>query len=191
MIRFLLLSFLLLLPSAGAAASVAAAEETVVVEGYLFSRQGPVASAAVRAYASLADFLADRPAGVSRPGEKTGHYLLALPAGAYYLVARGNDANGQPLFAYHGLNPVTLSPPRHWLPFFLVKAEPARTAAGFQGVSGQVLYKDQPLSRGVISVYPATDGQYRGMGLLSNSLDEKGRFFFDLEPGRYVIVARH
>ncbi len=185
--RLSLLPFLLLLCTA----TTAAAEQAVPVEGYLFSRQGPVANARVRAYATLDDFLAGRPAAVSRAGEKTGHYLLDLPAGSYYLTARGTGADGRPLFAYHGLNPVTIAPPRHWLPFFLVPADPARTAPGFQGISGQVLYKDRPLARGVVSVYPAADGQYRGMGLLSNSLDGEGRFFFDLEPGRYVVVARH
>jgi hypothetical protein len=42
----------------------------------------------------------------------------------------------------------------------------------------------------VISVYPLSDSTFRGMGLLSNTLDESGRFWFDLEAGQYVLVAR-
>ncbi len=163
---------------------------TVIVEGYVFSRQGPVTDGTVRVYADFADLTADRPVAVSKPGEKPGHYVLEMEPGRYYFTARATVA-GRPYFSYHGLNPVTVDPPYHWLPFFVVAADPLTTEAGFQGISGQVFYKDQPLSQGIVSVYPADDDQFRGMGLLTNSLDEEGRFFFDLEPGDYVVVARH
>ncbi|MEW6427539.1 MAG: hypothetical protein AB1568_05840 [Thermodesulfobacteriota bacterium] len=176
----LLLALVLTLPAITPAA---------VIEGIVFSRNGPAADAVVRAFADVPALIAGRPAAVSTAADKPGHYHLELPPGRYFLTAVAGD--GKDLFAYHGINPLEVEDGSRWLPFFVVEQTPVTTGGDFQGISGQVLYKGKPLKSGSASVYPASDRHFRGMGLLTNTLDEEGRFYFDLEPGSYVVVARH
>jgi hypothetical protein len=94
------------------------------------------------------------------------------------------------MFSYHGINPINITDQPHWMPFFAVDTPPVRFEPGTTGISGTVNYKGTALAGGTVSVYPLSDKQFRGMGLFTNSLDEDGRFYFDLEPGLYVVVAR-
>ncbi len=163
--------------------------QPAILEGFLFSREGPVTDGVVRAYADYPSLVAHRWAATSRPGEKPGQYVMEIAPGRYYFTAKGTS-NGRPLFSYHGMNPITIDQPYRWLPFFLVASDGVRYSRGFQGISGRVFYKSAPLNRGIASVYAVDDRQFRGMGLLTNTLDDEGRFFFDLEPGSYVVIAR-
>lgn len=160
------------------------------VEGIVFSEDGPAANARVFAYSSYEDLVANRAASQSETGSKIGHYNLQLKPGTYYLLARAQLKDKQ-LFSYHGVNPISISDCYRWLPFLLVEDTPNFCdASSQQGLSGQVTYKGQPVNGGVVSIYPLQDGKFRGMGLLTNTLDDKGRFFFALEPGNYVLIAR-
>jgi hypothetical protein len=161
-----------------------------VIEGVIFSNSGPVADGTVYAYPDHRSMLEGINSVKSEPGEKAGQYKLELPVGTYYLTATG-VLNGHQMFSYHGVNPITVSDGYYWLPFFMVKAsEPHCKDNRGQGIGGQVFYRGEAISHGVISVYNQLDGKFRGMGLLTNTLDEEGRFRFDLEPGNYVVIAR-
>ncbi|NTW87863.1 MAG: carboxypeptidase regulatory-like domain-containing protein [Desulfobulbaceae bacterium] len=161
-----------------------------IIEGVIFSEHGPVQDGRVFAYSNYDDLVNNHEISRSEPVNKTGQYILQLEPGNYYLIARAEE-NGLRLFSYHGVNPVTVSNDYRWLPFLLTEETSTHcTNATQQGISGHVSYKGQPVSGGVISVYPWQEGKFRGMGLLTNTLDENGSFYFPLEPGRYVVVAR-
>lgn len=161
-----------------------------LIEGVVFSEQGPASGATVSAYTSYEDLVANRVFQKSEPGVKEGQFTLQLDPGRYYLVAHAGQKD-HPLFSYHGINPISVTNDYLWLPFLLVEETQATCqSAPEQGISGKVTYKGQPLNGGVVSVYPWQEGKFRGMGLLTNTLNENGLFSFGLEPGSYVVIAR-
>jgi len=160
-----------------------------LVEGIVFSAKGPVPGAVVHAYPDVESLLNRKNGTTSQPGEKPGQFKLSLPPGKYYLVAEGR-IGATDLYSYHGINPITITDQYHWIPFFAVETPPVRFVPGDPGISGTVRYKGAALSGGTVSVYPLSDNQFRGMGLFTNSLDDEGRFYFDLEPSSYVVIAR-
>lgn len=178
---------LLLLPLCLLPAGSAAAAD---IEGILLTAKGPASEAKVHAYRNAADLQARINPIVSTPGSKPGHYTLRLAPGKYYLTATAQEAGGQPLFAYHGLNPITVGDDYQWIPFFVQPAREAQCESGYQGIGGRVIYKDAPLAHGSVSVYTLEDAPFRGMGVLTNSLGDDGAFWFDLAPGRYMVIAR-
>lgn len=161
------------------------------IEGVVFSEFGPIRGATVFAYRSYEDLAAGRNFRKSEIGSRDGQYSLTMPPGSYYLVARA-DIEGRRLFSYHGVNPITINDNYRWLPFILVPENKGtcKETPGHSGITGQVTYKGQAVSGGVVSVYPWQDGKFRGMGLLTNTLDENGAFSFGLEAGTYVVIAR-
>ena len=160
-----------------------------LIEGIVFSTKGPIAGAVVHAYPDVESLFNKKNGTSSLPGEKAGQFKLSLEPGKYYLVAEGS-LDDIPMFSYHGINPITITEESHWIPFFAVGTEPVSFEPGVTGISGTVYYKGKALSGGTVSVYPLSEKQFRGMGLFTNSLDDEGRFYFDLEPGFYVVVAR-
>jgi hypothetical protein len=160
-----------------------------LIEGVVFSTKGPIAGAVVHAYPDVESLLNKKNGTSSHPGEKPGQFKLSLPPGKYYLVAEGR-VNDTAMSSYHGINPISITDQSRWIPFFAVDTPPVRFESGVTGISGTVYYKGTALSGGTVSVYPLSDIQFRGMGLFTNSLDEDGRFYFDLEPGYYVVIAR-
>jgi len=161
------------------------------IEGVVFSENGPAKDSTVYAYRTYDDLVNDRVFRTSERGEREGQYSITLPAGSFYLVARANIGTRH-LFSYHGVNPITITSDYRWLPFLLVPESilVCRESPGISRIRGRALYKNEPVSGGVISVYTPKDGKLRGMGLLTNTLDETGSFTFDLEPGSYTVVAR-
>jgi len=159
------------------------------IEGIVFSTKGPIPGAVVLAYPDAESLFRGENGISSHPGKKPGQYELSLPPGKYYLVAEGS-VDDIALFSYHGLNPISITDRSLWIPFFAVDTPPVRFASGGTGISGTVYYKGTALAGGTVSVYPLSDRQFRGMGLFTNSLDDNGRFYFDLEPGSYVVIAR-
>ena len=160
-----------------------------VIEGVIFSPAGPIAKARVYAYPDHDSLQTGKNAKISLPGEKPGQYRLEIPIGKYFLEARGS-VNDKEMYAYHGVNPVTIINEYNWIPFFTVPESVAECREGPQGISGQVTFKGEPVSGGVASIYDVQNGLYRGMGLLTNTIDETGNFWFNLEPGNYIVVAR-
>lgn len=161
-----------------------------LIEGIVFSTNGPIPGAVVHAYPDVDSLLNKKNGQSSHPGEKAGQFKLSLQPGKYYLVAEGT-VNDTAMFSYHGINPITITDQSHWIPFFAVGTPPVSfEPGGMTGISGTVYYKGTALAGGRVSVYPQSDTQFRGMGLFTNSLDDQGRFYFNLEPGFYVVVAR-
>lgn len=157
------------------------------VDGIVLSHNGPVSDVRVMAYHSAMDMIKGQAAVIARQTKKPGEYHFDLPAGKYFFTTR--DSKNQ-LYAYHGRNPIEIHGPRQWLPLFALPARPARCKAGFQGLGGQVIYKGKVLRQGSVSVYNTGDVPYRGMGVLTNTIGHDGRFWFNLEPGQYMLFAR-
>lgn len=170
---------------------IGAAEVSALqVEGVVLSRKGPVVDSKVTAYPDYASLRNQVNGVLSTPGEKPGQYRLELPEGKHYLVATGIGEDGALLFGYHGLNPIFIADQYQWVPILVQPENTSRCEEGFQGVGGQVLYKGQPVANSSISVYALTDEPFRGMGVLTNTAYEDGTFWFDLDPGEYVVIAR-
>lgn len=159
------------------------------LEGVVLSSKGPVPDSEVRAYPDYASLSSRTNGYVSSPGEKPGQYRLSLPEGKYYLVATGIEEEKQ-LYGYHGLNPIHVREEYRWIPILVQPVESASCAPGYQGLGGQVLYKGEPVPDSSISVYSLTDEPFRGMGMLTNTAYDDGTFWFDLDPGTYVVIAR-
>lgn len=161
-----------------------------IIEGVVFSDNGPIISSRVFAYPDYQSLVVNKNFIKSDPGEKAGQYRIELPPGSYYLTATG-ELDGQQLFSYHGINPIITTDDYRWLPFFLArKNDPICKKGPEQGIKGVVSYQGSPLDHGVISVYKSQNGKFRGMGLLTNTIDGNGVFFFNLESGSYVLIAR-
>ncbi len=163
--------------------------QAALIEGMVFSSQGPVAGAEVRAYPDYQALVSEKSTRISSAGEKPGQYRLELPPGRYFLIATARQ-EGKTLFSYHGLNPIVVTEDFRWLPFFVVEQPPPDCRPGPTGIGGLVSYKNHPLAGGTVSVYAVNDEQFRGMGILTNTIGPDGRFLFDLPPGTYVAVAR-
>jgi hypothetical protein len=100
-------------PGAGAGAGPAG---TATVQGRITRETAGVQGARVYAYSRFEDLLAFRHAAASEASGGDGDYLLSLPPGTYFLVARKQEgaADGPVpvggLFSFHGSNPFTLTP---------------------------------------------------------------------------------
>lgn len=161
-----------------------------LVEGVVVVEQGPLDGAVVSAYGSLEDIRGDKPLYRSLPGDKPGFYRLDIPPGAYHLVATGNHA-GVEYFSFHGANPVTIANEKLWLPFV---ATPKTTAALQKSevprLAGIVTYKGKPVADALVSLYPASGRQYKGLGIVTQTTGADGRFAIDAVEGDYTVVAR-
>jgi len=160
-----------------------------LVEGIIFSTSGPMQNAVVEAYPDYQSFLSGTGGFRGAGGDKPGEFRFNLPSGSYYFTA-GGLVNNRKHVAYHGANPVTVSDAPVWIPLMALPATDSVCVDGREGVSGRVMFKGTPVSGGRVSVYPASDGYFRGMGLLTTTLDRQGGFRFDLSPGSYAVVAR-
>jgi len=161
-----------------------------IVEGIVLTPSGPADKITVSAAADYASLASGIGLILAKPTQKAGQFRFELPQGIYFFTARG-EKNGKTVFAYHGVNPVAVTNNYLWLPFFAVEQKPLVLWPGQgQGIGGRVTYKGKNITSGVVSIYPAADKHFRGMGLLSNTIDEEGQFWFDLNAGTYVIIAR-
>lgn len=171
------------------ALTLAAESRAGLIEGIVISSQGPVQGAVVSAFADLPSLLSRRNGRASTGGERPGQFRLDLPTGTYFFIAEGKAGDNE-LFSYHGGNPITVDMNYQWLPFFVVESRPPACEPGPAGIGGRITYKDKAVSMGTVSVYPTDDPLLRGMGLFTNTLDVDGEFWFNLDPGSYVLVAR-
>lgn len=163
-----------------------------------------VAGARVLAYRTFADLLAYRAAAGSEPSGADGGFLLSLPAGTYYLVARAQE--GPPegpvpiggLFAFHGSNPFTLTPGTSTEVNFSLACKTSAAvrkpaADPGSGTLGGVVTREGTGVAGVqVKLYLDAESAFRGMGYAAAPpTDEHGAFSFDFLPASaYYVVAR-
>jgi hypothetical protein len=161
-----------------------------IVEGVILSEQGPVSQGRVEAYAEMQEIDRLPPRAVSTAGEKPGFYRLELPAGSYYLVARGTEGE-RTLWSFHGANPLTIGTDGLWLPFAVTeRTAPVTSPAQGATISGMISYRGEPVAGAQVSLYAAADGVFRGFGLQNRETASDGTFRFEVVPGEYVLVGR-
>lgn len=161
-----------------------------VVEGVVFTEEGPLKDSSVKAFSRLGDIGSSLPLAASSSGERPGYFRLELPPGRYYFVGEG-DVNGKRYFSFHGANPVTVGDERLWLPFAAVESSsPKRSSSSNNSISGTITYHGQPVKDAQVSLYPSSDEQFKGLGLLTSTTQANGAFRLSAAPGTYIVVAR-
>lgn len=119
-----------------------------------------------------------------------GTFSLALPAGEYYLFAKGKG-----LFSFYGRNPVTIPPQgidNFKIGLVPLPAPPRIAAATIEeGVSGVIVHDGTPLAGAVVYAYTDLSSNLKGMGYaVSSPSDEQGRYELALPAGTYYLLAR-
>lgn len=126
----------------------------------------------------------------SAPSTTEGTFALTLPAGDYYLLAKGKN-----LFSFYGRNPLTI--PAQGidnLKIGLVPLPPPpviKSATIGEGISGEILSNGIPLTGAVVYAYTDLTSNLKGMGyVVSSPTDETGRYELPLPAGTYYLLAR-
>ncbi len=126
----------------------------------------------------------------SGPTQADGQFILDLPKGRYYLLAKGEG-----LFTYYGRNPVSV--PKEGLKDvnLLMLPEglpgPVNEPRISTGVMGIVSADGKLVQGAIITIYPDLSSQLKGMGLgMSAPTDANGFFEVPLPSGTYYLVVR-
>lgn len=160
------------------------------VEGVVLCDNGPVDDPQVLAYGTLQESAGGTPLYRSVADEKPGYFRLELPPGKYYLTAAGTF-HGAQYFSFHGANPVIVNDEKLWIPFTVTpRTKASIKAADSTKLGGTVTFKGKPVADAQVSLYAASEGQFKGMGLMTRTTGENGAFSFAPEAGDYVVVAR-
>ncbi len=163
----------------GAVSAGGVAQPGVAIEVYLESRKGSGGT----------------PFIVTESGEG-GSFEIELPAGRYYLWARGRaPAFGPPLVSEYGANPVVVVEGKTTvlLPFALREAgsQSLPAAPKETGVRGRVLVGEAGAAEASVMIYGADAPRLTGPGYVASVVsDPDGAFQADLPPGKYRVVAR-
>ena len=175
------------------------------VEGVVLSGGVPLTDAQVTAYLKPDGGFRDMGFAASAPTAGDGRFLLDLPPGAYYLVARRRAAGGVagPLrkgdaFGYYAANPVTVEPGR-----FARVAIPAtvlrlRNAPAYSGeyaaaafIEGRILGRDGKPRRGLYAALYDNPELLNRPVFLSDVTGDDGRYRLPVPaPGTYYLGAR-
>lgn len=190
---FVLSALLLLAPL------VCFALETGTVKGKVTYQGKPLEGAAIyfyRSYEGGFKGTADFEAGPTGPD---GVFEISPAIGRYFVIARksstgsGGDLAPGDYFAYFGGNPVTLAAGKtislgiNCSPIIDVgeKHKPGGT-----GIRGKVFQDGYPLDRARVTLYQDGETIFRGIGYASVLTDKQGEFSFNLEEGKFYVVAR-
>lgn len=126
----------------------------------------------------------------SAPSAPDGTFHLSLPAGDYYLLARGEK-----LFSFYGRNPLTI--PQAGLQEIKIGLVPLPPAPQInatpieEGVTGEILSNGLPLAGAVVYAYTDLTSHLKGMGYaMSAPSDAAGRYELSLPAGTYYLLAR-
>jgi len=177
---------------------------TATLHGKITRETEGVAGVRVCAYRLFEDLGAFRNAVVSEASGDDGSYGFMLPAGTYYLVARGQDGPlDRPvpiggLFSYHGSNPFTLTPGSSTEVNFPLSRKTAAAIVkptadpGAGALGGTVTRGGKGLSEVQVKLYLDAESAFRGTGYAAAPpTDESGAFSFDFLPeSAYYVVAR-
>lgn len=174
-------------------------EGRVVVDGAV------IPGAKVYAYRSFEDFIASQPFASSAVTKDDGKYVLDLPQGSFYLVAKIREdlthdgpVRAGDYFAFQGSNPITVNPGRYthvgfsMLPFDEEATYSDYDEEGAGALSGVVTLDGEPLDGVYVTLYVDTADDLRGSVYASSPPTGKnGVFQFDYLPEvEYYVVAR-
>jgi hypothetical protein len=180
-----------------AAPFLSAAAESAVLRGKVVHQGTPLAGAVVSLHADRSGDLGGAPDHVSPPTGPDGTFTMQVPPGRYFLLARAPGAAGRlrpgDFHAYYGGNPLVLGEGEELE--VGVSASPVvgmgeQTLPGGTGIRGRVFSSGAPLQRARVVLYQDGSTIFRGMGYASTLTSGEGDFSFNLEPGRYYVVAR-
>ncbi|MBI5418646.1 MAG: carboxypeptidase regulatory-like domain-containing protein [Deltaproteobacteria bacterium] len=175
------------------------------VSGRVIAGGAPVGSAYVGAYLRTDTAFRDLGFAASAPTGEDGGFLLDLPPGKYYLVARKRAGGGVagPLrkgdrFGYYAANPVSVTP-GHYTPVVISATSlKLRNAPAYSGeykaassIEGRILDPAGKPKRGVYAaLYDNPDLLNRPI-FLSDVTGEDGRYRLPVPvPGTYYLGAR-
>lgn len=169
---------------------LSAAAHAASVKGKATIHTEAVAGVVVTAYPAEVLTFDTPPSHVSTATSADGLFSLELPAGRFYLFARGES-----LSAYYGRNPITV--PEEGLTEVNLLMTPdnlpapaERTPLG-TGIVGTVSLDGQPVRNAIVTVYPDLSSQLKGMGLgMAAPTDQQGYFEAPLSSGTYYLVVR-
>jgi len=188
--RTFLILFLLVTLAGCTASAPPRLPDLAMLSGKASAHNLPQAGVEVQAWPLETASLAGSPPYRSPLTDADGLFSLRLPAGEYYLLARGKG-----FFAYYGRNPVTVASPETSelnLGLVSVPAPPKIDEVTIaSGVAGTVQIDGQPQSKVVIYAYTDLSSRLKGMGYaLSTPTDDDGRFELELPAGTYYLLAR-
>ena len=190
---FFSLLLLLLLPP------VCPAQESGTIKGKVTSQGKALEGAMVYLYRSPESGFqgpADYKAG---PTGADGLFEVRPAKGRYFVIAHkpsrgtGFTIEAGDEYAYYGGNPVmlgggdTINLGINCSPIIDVGE---KYAAGGTGIRGRVLLDGKPLDRARVTLYQDGETIFRGIGYASVLTDDTGEFSFNLEAGKYYVVAR-
>jgi hypothetical protein len=185
------------------AAGTAGAEEKAKatgIEGVAAFRGDFLAEAVVMAFPGPGPGREDVPVATAPPTDDSGRYSLTVPPGSYYLLAVKRDGDPWPLqegaegfFCYYLGNPIIVEEGKMTRVGFNmvrmgVEEEPLRGERS--GISGRLLFEDDPLGRAYVHVYRDGSTNFRGMGMAAIPTGAEGLFRVKLPPGNYYLLAR-
>lgn len=174
-------------------------EGRVVVDGAV------IPGAKVYAYRSFADFIASKPFASSAITGDDGKYVLNLPKGSFYLVAkkRQDFATDGPVtvgdfFSFQGSNPITVNAGTYthvgfsMLPYDVDISKEDYDDEGAGALAGIVTLDGEPVEGVFVTLYVDTADDLRGSVYASSPPTGKsGSFQFDYLPEvEYYVVAR-
>ncbi len=176
------------------------------VAGVVLSGGAPVAGAQVTAYLKADGGFRDMGFAASGPTAADGGFLLDLPPGAYYLVARKRAGGGVagPLrkgdaFGYYAANPVTVVPGRFARVAIPVTLLRLRNAPAYSGdsvaaafIEGRILGRDGKPRKGAYAALYDNPELLNRPVFLSDVTGADGRYRLPVPaPGTYFLGARN
>jgi len=166
-----------------------AEDSGAAVTGKVTDHRQPVAGVRVSAYPPAAMTL-EKDAPYEAVSGADGRFRLKLPAGDYYLVARGRG-----FFAYYGRNPLAV--PGGGLTdvniglVASIDQRPEVTPFVETGVAGRLFADGRPLAGATIYLYTDLTGSLKGMGYaMAGPTGADGYFEVAVPAGTYYLVAR-
>jgi len=167
------------------------------LSGQLLVQDQPLASAQVEIYLKAGKDRSVQPFAVAVT-DGNGRYQLSLPAGSYFVIGKKRetteDGRTRMLMAESPTNPHLVADGMTQAATFNLHEmgrEGLPVADAATGVSGQVTYQGEAVSRAYVYIYTETDA-----GLVGPSYgeavqtDKEGHFTINLPAGRYSLVAR-
>jgi hypothetical protein len=178
---------------------VCPAQEIGTVKGKVTSQGKPLEGAMVYLYRNSEGGFqgpADHKAG---PTGADGLFEVSPAKGRYFVIAHkssrgaGSTIEAGDEYAYYGGNPVTLGGGD--VINLGINCSPIvdvgeRYAVGGTGIRGRVFLDGKPLDRARVTLYQDGETIFRGIGYASMLTDGTGEFSFNLEEGKYYVVAR-